>query len=306
MEKNIYDVVIIGAGPAGLSSGIYTARGMLSTIILNSLKYPSQAVFTDIVENYSGFPDGINGFELIENFKKQALKFGCEIVDEEVQKIEKNGEFFLLSTLNNQFISKSVIIATGRRSKKIGLENEDLFVGKGISYCAVCDAALYKDKVVAIVGGGDTAFTEAIFISKFVKKLYLIHRREQFRAIKILQERLFRKENVELLVPCVIEKIIGKEKLQGLYIRNLNTDKVLEISCDGLFICVGYQPNTEFLKDFVELDKEGYVITDGNLQTSQNNVFACGDCRSGSIKQIIIAASEGAKAALSLMEFLEK
>lgn len=308
MEEKIYDVIIVGSGPAGLSSGIYTSRALFSTLILNSFNFPSQVVLTDIIENYSGFPEGVNGFELIENFKKQAMKFGCELLDSEVKEIKKMNDAFLIYTseLNNCLKSKTVILATGRRAKKLGLDNEDIFIGKGISYCAVCDAALYKDKVVAVVGGGDTAFTEAIFISKFVKKLYLIHRRTQFRATKILQKRLFEKKNVEFLVPFVIQKILGKEKLEALEILNLQTNEVLKLDCDGLFVCIGHQPNTEFLRGFVQLDEYGYVITDENFQTSQERVFACGDCRRGSIKQVISASAEGVKAAFSVIEFLEK
>lgn len=306
MEK-IFDVVIIGSGPAGLSSGIYTGRALLKTLILNSFNYPSQAIFADVIENYPGFYDGINGFELIENFKKQAEKFGCEMINEEVVKIEeKEGNFFVY-TLNskNFFVSKSVILATGRRSKKLGIENEDTLTGKGVSYCAVCDAMLYKDKTVALVGGGDTAFSEAIFISRFVKKLYLIHRRKSFRATKILQKRLFEKENVIFYTPYVIEKILGEKKLQCLEIRNLDTNEKITIECDGLFVCIGYQPNTEFLNGFIDLDDEGYIVTDENLNTSKKGIFACGDCRKGSTKQIIYASAEGAKAGLSVVEFLE-
>lgn len=307
MEK-IYDVIIVGAGPAGLSAGIYTSRAIFSTLILNSFNFPSQIVFTDIVENYSGFPEGINGFELVENFKKQAMKFGCKLLDDEVKDIKKTDDGFLVYVTNskNYLKSKSIILATGRRAKKLGLENEDTLIGKGISYCAVCDAALYKDKVVAVVGGGDTAFTEAIFISKFVKKLYVIHRKTQFRATKILQKRLFEKNNVEFLTPCIIQKILGKEKLEALEILNLQTEKNFRLDCDGLFVCIGHQPNTEFLNGFVNMDQEGYILTDDRLQTSQHGVFACGDCRSGSIKQVISASAEGVKAAFSVIEHLEQ
>lgn len=308
MEEEIYDVIIIGAGPAGLSGGIYTSRALFSTLILNSFNFPSQAILTDIIENYSGFPEGINGFELIENFRRQAIKFGCKILDSEVKNIKKTDENFLVYTedFKNGLKSKTIILATGRRAKKLGLENEDVLISKGISYCAVCDAALYKDKVVAIVGGGDTAFTEAIFISKFVKKLFVIHRRTQFRATKILQKRLFEKNNVEFLTPCIIQKIFGKEKLEALEILNLQTNEIFRLDCDGLFVCIGHQPNTEFLNGFIELDENGYVITDEKFETSQKGIFACGDCRSGSVKQIISASAEGVKAALSVIELLEK
>ncbi len=304
MKDKIYDVVIIGAGPSGLSAAIYTCRSLLKTLVLNSFTCPPQAVLTDMVENYPGFPDGINGFELIERMRQQAEKFGCEFINSEVAKIELK-ENFLVYIQNDIIETKSIIIATGRRNKKLGLENEEKFIGKGISYCAVCDAAFFKDKTVAVVGGGDTAFSEAIFLCKFVKKLYLIHRRKEFRATKILQERLRQKNNVEFFTPYVVERLVGEDRVSGLVIKNIETQQIKELVCDGMFVCVGHQPNTEFLKGILELDEEGYVITDENLQTSVKGIFACGDCRKNSVKQIVIAAAEGVKAALSVEKFLE-
>jgi thioredoxin reductase (NADPH) len=302
----VYDVVIIGAGPAGLSAAIYTSRALLKTLVLTSFTYPPQAVLTDIIENYPGFPEGINGFDLIEQMKQQAEKFKTEFLNSEVIKIEQKEKKFLVHTQDDVIETKSVIVATGRRSKKLGVGNEEKFIGKGISYCAVCDAQLFKDKIVAVVGGGDTAFTEAVYLTKFVKKLYLIHRRKEFRATKILQEQLKQKNNVEFLTPYVVDRLIGEEKISGVLIKNVETQNAKEIFCDGVFICVGYLPNTEFLKGIVNLDEEGYIITDENLQTSASGIFACGDCRKNSVKQVICAAAEGVKAALSAVEFLER
>ncbi len=304
MKNKIYDVVIIGAGPSGLSAAIYTCRSLLKTLVLNSFTCPPQAVLTDIIENYPGFPDGINGFELIERMRQQAEKFGCEFINSEVAKIELK-ENFLVYIQNDIIETKSIIIATGRRNKKLGLENEEKFIGKGISYCAVCDAAFFKDKTVAVVGGGDTAFSEAIFLCKFVKKLYLIHRRKEFRATKILQERLKQKNNVEFFTPYVVERLVGEDRIFGLVIKNIETQQIKELVSDGMFVCIGHQPNTEFLKGILELDEEGYIITDENLQTSVKGIFACGDCRKSSVKQIATAAAEGVKAALSVEKFLE-
>ncbi|MCS7227845.1 MAG: thioredoxin-disulfide reductase [Endomicrobia bacterium] len=303
--KKFYDVIIIGGGPSGYTAGIYTSRALLNTLIVTSLTQPSQVVFSDYIENYPGFPDGINGFDFVERLKQQVIKFNCEILTDDVVKINPGeGRFDIyLSSEKTIYESKCVIIATGRRSKKLGLPKEETFVGRGISYCAVCDAFLYKDKTVAVIGGGDTAFTEAIFISKFVKKLYVIHRRKDFRATKILQKRLFEKNNVEVLTPYIVEELLGEDMLSGIVIKNVETSEVKKIICDGVFVCIGHQPNTEFVNKVLQTDDEGYIITDNNLQSSVKGIFACGDCRSGSVKQIVSACADGAKAALSVINF---
>lgn len=301
--KSFYDVIIIGGGPAGYTAAIYTSRALINTLVVTSLTQPPQVVLTDIIENYPGFPEGINGFEFIEKLKQQALKFNCDIVNDEVVKITVHDKKFSIDLSSGKnYKCRFIIIATGRRSKKLGLPEEENLIGRGVSYCAVCDAALYKDKTVTVVGGGDTAFTEAIFISKFVKKLYLLHRRNEFRATKILQQQLFNKPNVEVVVPYVIDKILGEQRLTGIIIKNVQTGDVKELVCDGLFVCIGHQPNTEFVKDILKTDNEGYIITDEMLQSSVEGIFACGDCRSGSIKQVVYACADGAKAALSVIE----
>ncbi|MFN3551018.1 MAG: thioredoxin-disulfide reductase [Endomicrobiia bacterium] len=308
MNKDIYDVVIVGGGPSGLSCGIYTSRSLLKTLIISSSIIPAQAVLTDIIENYPGFVEGINGFDFVEKLKQQATKFGCEIISGDVVNIIKNDGFELKLT-NSEVESvktKAVVVATGRRNKNLGLQKELSLVGKGVSYCAVCDAFLYKDKTVALIGGGDTAFTEAIYISKLVRKLYLVHRRKQFRATKILQQRLFEKDNVEILVPYVVENILGEERLLGIMIKNVETNEIKQLQCDGVFVCIGYLPNTEFVRNLLTVDTEGYIITDENMRTSIDGIFACGDCRSGSVKQVITSAAEGVISALSVIEFIEK
>lgn len=308
MDK-IYDVIIIGGGPAGYTAGIYTSRSLLKTLVITSFSQPPQVVLTDMLENYPGFPEGINGFDFIEKIKAQAEKFGCETIIGEVIKVQKQTEYIEVYLSTGEILkSKTLIVASGRKNKKLQVENEDKFIGRGISYCAVCDAALYKGRTVTVVGGGDTAFSEALYLVKFVNKLYLIHRRDQFRATKILQKRLLSEElknKVVVLTPYIVEKIFGEEKLNGIFVRNLKTNNLEQLNCDGIFVCIGYQPNTEFLKGVVDLDENGYVITDTNLQTSQLGIFACGDCRKDTLKQVIYACADGAKAALSIVEFLE-
>lgn len=306
VNEKIYDVIIIGGGPAGYSASIYTARALLKTLLITSLSLPPQVVLTDVIENYPGFPEGINGFEFVEKLRHQAEKFNVEILTSEVIKLEREGKIFkVLISPQEAYLSKAIIIAVGRRSKKLGVEGEQEFTGRGVSYCAVCDAAFYKDKIVAVVGGGNTAFTEANFLAKFVKKLYLVHRREQFRATKILQQRLLTKANVETLTPYIVEKLQGDKVLSIVILRNVNTHELKTLNCDGIFICIGHQPNTEFVRDIVETDEEGYIITDENLQTSTEGIYACGDCRKGSVKQVVNACAEGVHAALSVIKYLE-
>lgn len=305
MEK-FYDVIIIGGGPAGYAAGIYTSRALLNTLVITSIVQPPQVVLTDIIENYPGFPEGINGFEFIERLKQQAVKFNCKVVTDDVVKIEVlDKKFGVYLSSGEIYECKFVVIATGRRNRKLGLAEETNFIGRGISYCAVCDGYLYRDKTVAVIGGGDTAFSEAIFLSKFVKKLYLVHRRNEFRATKILQQRFFSLPNVEVVTPYIVEKITGDKLLSGIVVKNVNNGQIKELSCDGVFVCIGHQPNTEFVKNLITTDSEGYIMTDDTLQSSVKGIFACGDCRSGSVKQVISACAEGVKAALEIVNLFD-
>jgi thioredoxin reductase (NADPH) len=310
-----YDVIILGSGPSGLSCGIYTSRSRLKTLVVDFVLVPTQVVLTDVIENYPGFPDGINGFELVQRFKLQAEKFGCEFLSTssqpEILLFDETKKMFKVNIENNIYYSKTIVISTGRRWKPLGIENETKFVGKGISYCGVCDAAFFKDKIVSVVGGGDTALQETLFISKFVKKLYLIHRRKEFRGTKILQERVFNCSNIEIVTPAVVKKILGENKLSGVEIEFVDSKVTKVLECDGLFIFVGEKPNTEFLLDInvgnkrIVLDEHGYVVTDQNMMTDVKGIFACGDCRQNFVKQVVTSCSEGVLAAESVRKFLE-
>ncbi|MFQ3675317.1 MAG: thioredoxin-disulfide reductase [Endomicrobiia bacterium] len=310
-----YDIFILGSGPAGLSSGIYTSRAKFKTLVIDLLSVPAQIILTDLIENYPGFPEGINGFELMSRFKLQAEKFGCEILSTsivpEILEFDSLKKIFKVSVDNNIYNTKTIVIATGRSWKPLGVENETKFVGKGISYCGVCDAAFFKDKVVCVIGGGDSALQEALYISKFVKKLYLIHRRKEFRAVKVLQERIFNCSNIEIVTPSIVKRILGDEKVTGVEIEFVDTNVTKTLKCDGIFIFVGEKPNTEFLKknDFskqILSDENGYVITNANMETNIEGIFACGDCRNNNIKQIVTSCAEGVIAAESVRRFLEK
>jgi len=251
-----YDTIILGSGPAGLTCGIYTSRARLKTLIVDFLLSPSQITLTDIIENYPGFPEGISGYELQSKMKLQAEKFGCEFVSTsvspEIIDYDDIKRIFKIKINDSVYYTKTVVIATGRSWKHLGIENETKFIGRGISYCGTCDAAFFKNRSVVVVGGGDTALQESLFISKFVKKLFLVHRRKEFRGTKILQERLFGRNNVEIITPAVIKKFLGEDKIVGVEIEFVDTKIMKTLDCDGIFIFVGEKPNTEFLKVFTK------------------------------------------------------
>jgi thioredoxin reductase (NADPH) len=304
-----YDVVIIGGGPSGLTAGIYTSRARLKTLVIESFSVPCQALATDHIENYPGFPDGINGFELIEKFKKQAGQFGAEFVEGEVRNIKEHREGdrsgWKIETEDKSYTALSVIIASGASPKRLDVSGEDRFRGKGVSYCATCDAALFKNKEVVVVGGGDAALEEALFLTRFVKKLTLVHRRDALRAAKILQERAFSNKKIDFTWGSIVSGISGDNKVTAVRIRNLKTEKEIDLPCEGVFIFVGYKPNTDFVKGLIELDENGYIVADDNCNTSKKGVFACGDCRKKLLRQVVTACGDGALAAFSAQHHIE-
>ena len=278
MEMTDYEVVIIGGGPAGLAAGLYLTRAQLKTLLIEQLGIGGQVLLTDRIENYPGFPEGIRGYELIDKFKKQTEKFGLEFAFSEVKKIEKiDFRRWKIITSQKQYITFGIIIATGAKPKKLNVPGEDRFRGKGISYCATCDGMLFKDKDVIVVGGGDTAVEEALFLAKFVKKITLVHRRDRLRATKILQDRIFSNNKIEFVWNSQIVEILGDEKVKAVKVKNIKTQKGQEIPCDGVFVFIGFIPNTDFLKGMIEMDANGYIITDENMKTSEEGIFACGD-----------------------------
>lgn len=305
-----YDVVIIGGGPAGLTAAIYTSRARLKTLVIESFSIPGQAILTDSIENYPGFPEGVNGFELIEKFKKQVQQFGGEFVTGEVQKIEnlkeKDKSGWKIEIEGKHYVSLSIIIATGARPKKLGIDGEKELTGRGVSYCATCDGALYKDKYVAVIGGGDSAIEEALFLTRFAKKVIVIHRRDRLRATKVLQERAMANNKIEFMLELVPVEIKGKDKVEGLMLENVKTEKNINLGCDGVFIFVGYEPNTKLVRDLLKLNEKGYIITDDNMRTKKGGIFACGDCREKLLRQVITACGDGATAAFSAQQYIEE
>jgi len=300
-----YDIAIIGGGPAGLTAGIYASRALMKTLLLEKIAPGGLVITTEKVENYPGFSDGISGYELMQQMEKQATKFGLEILSEEVIMISEKDKVFNIKTTTQNYKALSVIIATGTTYRKLGVEGEDLFFGHGISNCATCDGPLYKDKEVIVVGGGDAAVEEALFLTKFVRKIYLVHRRDRLRATAILQERAKANNKIEFVWNSAVSRIYGRNKIEKVTIKNLIDNKEKDLSIDGVFVFIGFETHTEFLKDFIELDENGYVITDSEMGTSRQGIFAAGDVRSHTLRQIISACGDGARAAVSAQHFVE-
>jgi len=300
-----YDVVIIGAGPAGLAAAVYTGRGRFPTVVLEKAIPGGQILLTDWVENYPGFPDGIAPFDLMENFRKQTERFGALIETDEAKAIRREEKGWVVIGQNKEYRGKAVIIASGAAYRKLGIPDETRLTGKGVSYCATCDGPFFRDAVVAVVGGGDNALTEAAMLTKFCRKLYLIHRREQFRAIKILQERVLANPKIEVLWNCIVETAEGENNLERAILRNVKEDRTFPLPLDGLFISIGMNPHTEFVRGVVELNDWGEIKVDSRMATSQPGIYAAGDVADACPKQVATAVGSGVNAALSVNEYLE-
>jgi thioredoxin reductase (NADPH) len=304
--NDLYDVVIIGAGPAGLAAAIYTGRARLSTLVLEKAIPGGQILLTDWVENYPGFPDGVVPFELMEKFKKQAEKFGARIETDEVKRLDKKDHHWEVVGTGKHYSARAVIIATGSSYRKLGLKNEAKLTGRGVSYCATCDGAFFRDKEVAVVGGGDNALTEALFLTKFCKKVILIHRRDEFRAERILQERALANPKIEILWDSVIEAIEGESRLEAVIVRNVGNGRKERIRLDGLFVSIGMDPATGFVKDLLELSEWGEIKVNSLMATSQPGIFAAGDVTDACPRQMATAVGTGVRAALALEEYLNR
>ena len=298
------DVAVIGLGPSGMTAALYLARFKLDVICFEKTSPGGQIVMTDRIENYPGFPDGISGYELAELFKKQLQAYPVEIKSEEVLAIKRE-DVITINTSSSDYQVRSVIISTGAYPRRLGIKGEEHFTGRGVSYCATCDANFFRGKNVAVLGGGDSAVEEAIFLSKFVKKLYLIHRRDRLRAVGVLKERIEAISNVEFVLDSVINEIGGDSKVEFINVKNLKTESSKRVDLDGVFIFAGYTPNSQFLKDLLQLDPGGYIITKDDFQTSVEGVFSSGDVRSSSLKQVISASGEGADAAVRVSKYLD-
>lgn len=307
MDKKVYefDTVILGGGPAGLSAAIYAARGACSTAIIDTSMLGGQPTNYLELENYPGFGI-IDGFDLMEKFEQHADKFGVEKFPmQEIDDVSLTNSMKTITTKEATFKAKSVIIATGAQSKKLGVPGEREFVGRGVSYCAVCDGAFYREKVVAVVGGGNAALEEAMYLTKFANKVYVIHRRDAFRADKIVQERAFKNEKIEFIFDSVSKEILGENVVNTLVLENVKTKKISNLQVDGVFPYIGFSPNVDSFKGQLAQDEVGFIITDENMQSSVEGVFAVGDVRKTPLRQVITAASDGAVGAVYAVKYLE-
>jgi thioredoxin reductase (NADPH) len=289
----MYDLIIIGAGPAGLTAALYAARFRLETLILEKMSAGGQILLSPEIENFPGFPGGITTQELVERFRKQAQDLGAKIEAQQAQEITAEQKLkiptYNIKTQSDSYQAKGVIVACGAQARRLGVKGEEKFIGRGVSYCATCDGPLFRNKEVAVIGGGDRAIEEAHFLSGYAQKIFLIHRRSELRASRILEERARANTKISFILDSVVEEIQGVNKVEALKIKNTKTNSFRQLSCAGVFIFVGITPNTPFLKNLLETDREGFIITDEKMQTSRPGIFACGDCRKKSLYQVVAA-----------------
>ena len=304
MINNNYDVIIIGGGPAGLSAGLYASRARLTSLLIEMGLVGGLITESELVENFPGFPEGISGLELGQLMHKQATKYGLETLLAEVTGIELSGKQKVVKTTKGDFIAKAVIIASGSERLKLGIPGEEEFTGKGVSYCATCDAAFFRELPVAVVGGGDTAIIEALHLSKFASKVTVIHRRHQLRATRILQEKASSEPKVEFQWDSIVEEIEGRDSVKRIRLRQVKTGEKSALDVAGVFISVGIKPNTAYLKGTLALDAAGFIITNERMETEIPGIFAAGDVRYHSARQAITAAGDGATAAIYAEKFI--
>ena len=305
MKKTDYDLVIIGGGAAGLTAGIYASRARLNTVLIEKSAPGGQILLTDWIENYPGFPEGLAGHALVQQMTDQAKKFGLKIATDDVQSIDYSKTIKEIHLGNKTISTYAVIIATGASFKKLGIPGEERFYGKGISSCATCDAPFYKDRVVIAVGGGDTAVQESLYLTKFAKKVYLVHRRDQLRATKILQERVLCNDKIEILWNHIPTKIDGFFNVENITLKNVKTQEASTLPADGCFVWIGINPNTAFLNNGMTVDESGFLMTDENMETSVPGIFAAGDVRHTPLRQVATAVGDAAVAAISAERYIE-
>jgi len=304
--NNNYDVIIIGGGPAGLSAGLYASRARLTSLLIERGLVGGLITESELVENFPGFPEGISGLELGQLMHQQATKYGLETLLAEATGIELSGKQKVVKTTKGDFIAKAVIIASGSERLKLGIPGEEEFTGKGVSYCATCDAAFFRELPVAVVGGGDTAIIEALHLSKFASKVTVIHRRHQLRATRILQEKAFSEPKVEFQWDSIVEEIEGRDSVKRIRLRQVKTGGKSALDVAGVFISVGIKPNTAYLKGTLALDAAGFIITNERMETEIPGIFAAGDVRYHSARQAITAAGDGATAAIYAEKFISE
>ena len=303
MEDKNYDIIIIGGGPAGLSAGMYASRAGYRTVIIEKLAPGGQLMLTDLIENYPGFPKSVHGFEISENFRQHAVRFKCEFITDSIEKIEKTDQIFLLTGVEKSYEGKAVIVASGSRHRKLNVPGERELAGKGVSYCGTCDGPFFRDREVAVIGGGDSAFDEACFLSKFASRVTIIHRRDRFRANDFLVKKAVNNQKIDFIYDTVVEKINGEKSVESITVKNLKTNEVTDLPYAGVFIFIGLIPNTDFLKENPLIKTNGFFSEDGQIianekmETTVPGLFTAGDVRDTVFRQIVVSASDGAIAA---------
>lgn len=304
----MYDVIIIGGGPAGLTAGLYTSRARLKSLLVEKGFTGGQVMTTEWIENYPGFEDGISGAELSQKMEKQATKFGLEIMQGSVTGVSVDGKTKkVILEDGTEYEAKSVVLATGSNPRPLRIKGEDEFRGRGVSYCATCDGAFFRDSELAVIGGGDSAVEEGIFLTKFAKTVYIVHRRDQLRATKVVQERAFENPKIKMVWDSVPEEIVGDDKgVTTLKIKNVKTNEVSDLKVEGVFIYIGYTPNTEPVKDLITINESNYAVADDSMAASGDGIFVAGDVRAKPLKQIATAVGDGATAAISAEKYIEE
>jgi thioredoxin reductase (NADPH) len=305
VENPVYELIIVGGGPAGLTAGLYARRSRLKTLLIEKLIPGGQVLTTDWVENYPGFPEGISGFDLVERMRQHAERFELPIISDEIISLSLEGPEKIIKGTQGTYKAKALIIASGANYKKLGIPGEELLIGKGVSYCGTCDGPFFRDQEIAVVGGGDTAVQEAIYLTRFAKKLYLIHRRDQLRACKILQEKALANSIIHPIWNAQVESILGTDEVEGVGIKKTDGSPGQALPVKGIFIFVGTLPNTGWLKGALALDTQGFIRTNDRLATSVRGIFAAGDVRHKQLRQISTAVGDGAAAAFSVETYLE-
>ena len=298
-------VIIIGAGPAGMAAALYAARAELKPLVFTGMELGGQVALTNTIENYPGFPDGVGGAELGELFQKQAEKFGARFEFDAVTEVALGTQPFVVKTYSKEYTAEALILATGASSVHLTVPGESELTGKGVSYCATCDGWFFKGREVVVVGGGDSALEEALFLTRFASKVSIVHRRDEFRGGALLQKRVFDNEKVAVIFDSVVEKIIGEEKVEGVMLKNLKTGVIQKYDTDGVFVFIGHSPNTTLYKDQLAMNDKGFLIIDEKMQTSIPGVYAAGEIADMDFKQVITSAGMGAAAAIQVTRYLE-
>ncbi len=294
--EHLYDIIIIGGGPAGYTSALYASRAGFDTLVIERMSVGGQLALTDIVDNYPGFDEGVDGFTLGMKMQQGAERFGAKTIYAEVLSVDLEGTVKIVKTSNEVLSSKAVIIATGANPRRLGLANEDKYLGRGVHYCAHCDGRFYKDKTVMVVGGGNSAVSDALYLSHLAKKVYLVHRRDAFRATKLYHDPLMKAENIELVLNSQVSELIVGDRVEGARVKNNITNQITDIECNAVFVSIGREPATELFKGLVELDSNGYIIADETTKTNIDGVYAVGDVRQKALRQVVTAVSDGAVA----------